>query len=458
MTRHLLPLCALLVSLGGPAPAPKIQWQESYEQSLELAAEQGRVVFVVVDHEDEGRCEDFQRRLLRDKRLLALAERTLNVPASIESHKSSGACPRFAGLECSDHRRNEAALRDTVLAKNQLGTAPTPQYIWLNGKGEVLLSVPFEVEPEGMIWCFETAQRMVDPASGPPSAEARPPRRLLMRRTLQLPQTDRFGRGMTEDELKSALAENKKSLAGLSNRALIGRVLFTDEPAAVEYVEVELSGVMLLFARDSVPQTLRLLGLISPARFWKVLEDYAKHDDPGLRLEAAVALEQLGAEDALRLAKAGLKREKQERLLGAWARALGACGASDKGTRKALLDLSEEGETPELRASATFALGHLQRHEDIRARWAALLESGTPELAAAAACGAALARDEELVPALDAALAQAEGDQKAHLELAAAVLAGGDLYPLGPVVAEVTGDDTPRERIFFAGPASAAPR
>jgi HEAT repeat protein len=259
---------------------------------------------------------------------------------------------------------------------------------------------------------------------------------------------------MTEDELESALAENKKSIAGLSNRALIGRVLFTDEPQAVEYVEVELSGVMLLFARDSVPQTLRLLGLISPPRFWKVLEDYAKSDDPELRREVAVALEQLGTEDALRLAKAGLKREKEERLLGAWARALGACGASDKGTRKTLLDLSEEGETPELRASATFALGHLQRHEDIRARWAALLESGTPELTAAAACGVALARDEELKPALDAALAAAEDDQKERLELAVAVLAGGDLYPLGPVVAEITRDDIPRERIFFAGPPS----
>ncbi len=452
MTPLLAALLALIAPLCGSAPAPKVLWQASFERAVELASEKNQVVFVVLDHEDEGRCEDFQRRLLRDKRILAQAERTLNVPASIETHKSSGTCPRFAGVECSDHRRSEAGLRDSILAKNALGTTAVPQYMWLDGQGQVLLSVPFEVEPDGLLWCFETARRMVEPEGVPLSAEARPPRRLLMGRTLQLPATDRFGRGMTKEELESALAENKKSIAGLSNRALIGRVLFTDEPEAVEYIEVELSGVMQLFARDSVPQTLRLLGLISPPRFWKVLEEFAKHDDPELRREVAVALEQLGTEDALRLAKACFKREKEERLMGSWARALAACGAGDKGTRKTLLELSEKGETPELRASATFALGHLQRHEDIRARWSALLESGTPELAAAAACGAALARDQEMKLATDAALAAAEGDQRSRLELAVAVLGGGDLYPLGPVVAEVTGDDLPRERIFFAGP------
>lgn len=441
-----------LALAAGLALAPAdFEWQTSYESALRTAASEQRVVFVAVDHEGEARCDRFLKTLTKDKRLLALAEETLNVPVSFETHREKGSCPRFKGLECNDHRRAGVSLLEGVLQRNDAGLIAVPQYVWLDGAGKVLCSVPFEVEPDGLLWCFETARRMVDAEGAPPlSEEARPPRRLLMGRTYQLTPGDDRGRGMTAEELEAVLDETNRSFMGMANTGRVLRVMFTDEEDAVDYVRVELNGVLKTFARERVPLTLHTIGTLSPTSFWVALEEFAEDKGASVRHEAAVALEQLGAPEALRLVKRCLKREKDERVERAWVRALAACGAADKGTRTSLLKLASGEGDEALRASAAFALGYLQRHEDIRACWEELLGSGPPALVVAAACGAALARDAQCIAAVEAALASA--DDGGPLERALAVLRGGDLYPLADDVSRVTGDDLGRERVFFAGP------
>lgn len=450
----LLAACIVLTSsIAPPTPVAKIEWQSSYEAALRTAAAEKRVVFVALDHAGEGRSEHFLKKLTRDKEVVALAAQTLNVAASRQMHKKSGACPRFKEMECADHRRAEASLRESVLPENDEGVVAVPQYLWLNGQGQILLSVAYELDREGLLWCFQRARQLIDPEGAPPiGEEARPPRRLLMGHAFRATPGDKYGRGMTADELEAALSESKKSIFGMADRSRTVRVMFTDEKDAVEYVKVELSGMLRLFAGGRVPQTVRTLGLISPSPFWEVLEDFAKLNDPEARHETAVALEQLGASDALRLVKSGLKREKDEGIVGAWVRALGACGATDKGTRKALLGFAEDDEPEDVRASAVFALGYLQRHEDVRAHWRALLSDGSPALRLAAACGAALARDVACLPAVEAAATRAEGEEQAALERALAVLRGGDLYPLADDVKRITRDRIPRLRVFFGSP------
>jgi hypothetical protein len=96
-------------------------------------------------------------------------------------------------------------------------------------------------------------------------------------------------------------------------------------------------------------------------------------------------------------------------------------------------------------------MGYLQRGEDVREVWLELLQGDSVELRVAAACGAALARDELVIPAIEAALEKLTEDElnMASLQRALDVLKGGDLFPIQGDVQRVTGDDVPRERIFF---------
>ena len=474
-------LLAPLIALGSAAvaPAPKLVWQADLAASLEAAAAEDRVVFVALDHADEGRCEAFLK-LVGDKAVSAAAEGVLCVPASSETHGKRDACKRFKGLACSDHQRTEADLVGGTLAVNDEGTVACPQYLWLDGDGEVLFSVAYEIDRAGLLWGFETARRMVDPDGAPARSEdSRPPRRLMMGGVYRTFDGDVRGRGMTPDELELAIDGAKSNLLGLVPIADILEVVFTDDPEAVDYAVKNLGFVLESFAKSRAPSALHTVGVIAPARFWEVVELFAEDELDELRHEAAVALEQLGAEDALKLAKRGWKDEERDALRGAWLRGLAACGAADKGARKTVLKAALDGDEPrELRAAAAFALGYLEHHDDVRAAWTGLLEGDDPVLRVAAACGAALARDEAMLAAVEAALVAAGGsleeseggsgeeaseggadeedaelardDSDADaLSRARAVLLGGDLHPIEGDVSGVTGDDLRRERIFF---------
>ncbi len=79
-----LMLPALFLTAGATtAVAGKIEWQASYEEALEKAAAENRVVFVAYYHDGEARSEQFLKKLARDKQVTALSELTLNVPVSL---------------------------------------------------------------------------------------------------------------------------------------------------------------------------------------------------------------------------------------------------------------------------------------------------------------------------------------------------------------------------------------
>jgi hypothetical protein len=447
-----LPMICVALGLGlslSPSPA-KFEWQASYSDSMERAAAENRVVFVALDFENEGRCELFLKTLLKDKLILAAAERSLNLVSSTEVHKKTGGCPRFRGIECKDHGRMESDLLDNVLIPNDEDMFAMPQYLWLNGEGDVLLSVPFELDRDGMLWCFETAESLVNPETAAPlSVEARPPRRLLMGRAYEAAAGDKHARGMTPSEMELELSKTKSNFLGLTNVGLIGRLMFTAEPEAVKYVKTQLSFTVQTFAKDRIGETIHTMGAISPEMFWEAIAEFKDTKDRDARHEIAVALEQLGAADALKFVKAEYKSEKDAEIERAWVRAMGACGSDDSGVRKSLIKLAGTEGDESMRASAAVALGYLQRNEEVQAAWRALLSGASQDLGVAAACGAALARDTSVLSAIEAALAEAEGESKASLERVVTVLKGGDLFPIEEDVARITRDALPRERIFF---------
>ncbi|MDP6990771.1 MAG: HEAT repeat domain-containing protein [Planctomycetota bacterium] len=450
-----------LLAAGLEAPVPgaaraEIVWRSDHALVMERARAEGRVVFVAVDCDDEARCERFVKEVYSDRGVCSLAERTLNLVGSGELHrKGNGECPRLGSVSCRDHLRALAALRESHLGVNDIGTVAAPQHLWLGPTGDVLLCAPFELTVEEVAWCFVTALRKADPKLELEMPEdARAPKRLLFGRAFTSQGGDVLGRGLTADELEVELKRLKASLLGGGRIGAMGKILFTDDDEAVDYAQLEFGRSLMTWSGgDFLRRSLHSVGLLSPERFWVVPAEFADDDDPRVRAEAAVALEQLAAPRSYKVVKRALGKEKDPTVERAWLRALGAVGSGESGARKILLKAAGSEDDGVLRRNAILALGHLGSHEDVFERLTATLaEGGDADTRAAAACAMALSRDPAYLAPLSAAVEKEEGDIARALE----VLRGADLRRIEATVRRVGRDDLRRERVFFGFEAPAA--
>ncbi len=435
--------------LAPPGAGDEIAWRADHAMVVERARAEKRVLFVAVTMDDETRCEDFVDRVYDDREVRRLAQRTLNLVGSRELHrKGDGECPRLGSVSCRDHLRVEAALREAHLGVNESGAMAVPQHLWLDSGGEVLLSVPFEMSAEEMIWCFVTALRRADSELelAMPD-EARPPRRLLFGRAYTPPSGDSLARGLTEDELETEIKRLKSSFFSGGRFGSLAKILFTDDPDAVEYGKLAYGRSLLTWSgNEYLSRSLHTIGVLAPMNFWVVLENFARDDDPRVRKETAVALEQLAAPRSYKLVKRSLSKEKDPSVESAWLRALGAVGHGESGARKVLLKAATSDDDEVLRCNAILALGHLQGHEDVREVLIGALAAEAGGARIAAACAMAISRDALYLAPLTEAVGEAtEGD----LLLALEVLRGADLGRIEAAVRRVSRDDLRRERVFF---------
>jgi len=463
--RSARPFLLVAFPLALAQPAPRIEWSAGWTEASARARAEGRAIFVAVNADGEARSERLARSIYRDKEVVLQAAETVNVVGSISTHGRARSCARFPGITCEDHRRMEALLRERVLRANGEGVVAAPQHAWLRPDGSVLLSVPFELASEELAWCFVAARRALSPEAPPDfPPQARPPRRLLFGATWTPAQGDLLGRGLTPGELETELSGLRSG--GPFRPGVVEawrRVLFTDEKDALDHARSELGSGLLGWLRgDLLVSTIHLIGSASPRSFHEVLEHFARDAQAGVRAEAAVAYEQLGAPDALKTVRAALAKEGEPEVRASWLRALGACGRDDAGTRRALLkeagSKAADASGARLRRNALVALGHLAQHADVRAALSQSLDGAGADERLAAACAMALARDPFYVePLAAAAAACADEALAAELTLALRVLRGADAALLEAPVRRVAGDRIRRERVFFgsAGPARA---
>lgn len=452
--RSLLGLAlALFPSPASTPAAAQIPWEASWEAAVSRAKEEGRVLFIALNCDEEARAERFARELYRDSEVVELSALTVNLVGSAADHRSGDrSCRRFGGPSCTEHRRVESALRDEVIPGNESGIVAAPQHVWLAPDRKVLLSVPFEMSREELLWCMVTALRSIDPEKAPPMPEdARPPRRLLMGEIYRPQSADRLGRGLIPAELDEEIKRMKASWGGGSRAGALARIAFTDEKDAAKYLRVELrSGILGWLGTDLVQSSVHLLGVLVPTSGWEAIEVFAKDGDPAVRNEAAVAFEQLGEREAYRTVKTALSREKVPEVEKNWLRALGATGYAEAGARRTLLKAASSEKSELLRMNAIVALGYLDPHADVREALLGLLGSLSRDERRAAACAAAISRDQSYAPALRAAIEAAEDDELGKaLESALNVLEGGNLRLIEDLVRKTAEDSVSRERIFF---------
>lgn len=466
-----------LLTVASVRPATEIVWQPSFEKTLEKAAAEKKVVFLAVNMDGEKANERMLEKVYTDKAIVELSQATLNLVASAAEHAGpEKTCPRFHGLYCLDHRKTDTAARKELLKADDQGMVIAPQHVWLGVDGKVLLSVPYEVTVNELVWCFVTAQQKLDPANKvamPPNA--RMPKRVVIGGVYD-PMSVAGGSAqpLTKKELAELLKELKKgTLKGEERLVAVRRVLTSDDPEALDFVQDEMrsggagggrggggggggrggGGGGGLLGRDGGEAKHKLMlhaiGIVSPPAYWELVSQSIDDHDVEVRTEAIVALEQLAAPESVKALQAALQKEEDPAVQKELLRALGSCGASDGRVQAMLVKRAKSDKNELLRWNALIALGSCDPTPEVRETLDGALAKGTPKERAAAACAVAMSRDETWIPKVEAAAKDTKDELLAKAAKAAIdVLKGGELKKIREPMSKVGQDKVQRERLF----------
>lgn len=471
-----LPLALAATCLLSVAAHAQIAWQKTLESALATAKDGGKVVVLAVNMDGEKANDRMANKMYAEKEVVALAARTLNVVASAAEHAApTKACTRFDGLMCLDHRRVDMEARKDILKADASGMVIAPQHVWLSGDGKVLLSVPYEIAKDEMVWCFVTAIKKLDAKSdvAMPST-ARAPRRVVMDGVYD-PGAAETAAPLSKKELLELIEKVKRGLPAEERWNALLRILVCDDPAAVDCIQAELrsgaagggrggggggggrgggggGGGAGRGAADGATKHMRIIRAIgagSPPVYAPLVHEFVGNFAPEMRMEAAVALEQLAAPESAKVLEKQLAEEKDPKVQKDLVRALAACGAKEAKVKKEVARRARADKDLLVRRNAIYSLSHFAPDKDVLAALDAVLTTGSEEDKRAAALALALKRDEGWRGALETHLRSAiDGPLKSTLEAALAVSNGADLSTIGAEVARLCRDDIERVRIF----------
>jgi hypothetical protein len=465
--KHLLTACVLLLA-AAPSYA-QIQWQKTLESALTSGKETNKVVFLAVNMDGEKANDRMATKMYAEKEVVALAARTVNVVASAAEHAAATkTCTRFPGVYCLDHRRVDMEARKDVLKADASGMVIAPQHVWLSGNGQVLLSVPYEISKDEMVWCFVTALQKLDPKSDVvmPST-ARAPQRVVMDGVFD-PSAAEAAAPLSKKELQELITKVKKGMPEEERWAAIQRILACDDQEAVDYIETELrsgsgggrggggggggrggGGGGAAGGSAKHRRIIKAIGISSPQIYATLVHEFVGNFDPEMRIEAAVALEQLAAADSTKVLEKQLQEEKDPKVQKDLIRALAACGSKEAKVRKDIVRRARSEKDLLVRRNAIFALSNFAPDGDCLAVLDAVMQSGSDEDKRTAALALAIRREEAWRGALDEQVKTAvDGPVKTTIEAALAVSNGADLSTIGNTVAALCKDSVERVRTY----------
>ena len=481
-----LVLAVLACALSGRASVSSVRdsiaWEPEVQATLARAKETKKVVFVAVNFDGERACDRLAERVYHDKDIVALSASTLNLVASPSSHGSGDRpCTRFPGTKCAEHQQVDIWARRDVLKPDASGYVIAPHHVFLDPEGKVLLSAPYEIAAPELAWCFVTALHTVDPQSKVPMpATARPPRRLILGGVFEPSSAGASGPATREEVLRLVKAI-KKGLKGEDRTAALHRILSSDEPEGIDYIQSELrsggsyipggggggsggggggggggsfpGGAGRGGGGDDRAEILHAIGALSPPSYWEVAAEFAVGAENAMRLESAVALEQLAAPESLKAVQNALFKEDHPEIKKEWIRALAAAGSSDPKVRKELLKRAAAEKDELLRLNTIVAFGSLAPDEDVATALRTTLRSGSTNEKAAAACAMAISRDPRWLAELETAgTGSSDATVDEACKAAAKALRHGGLVAIRAVLKKVARDEVERDRWFGITP------
>jgi HEAT repeat protein len=250
---------------------------------------------------------------------------------------------------------------------------------------------------------------------------------------------------VTKAEVTALIKEVKRSLATTDRNQAFWRILHSDMPEAMAFIRSEL--------RDGQAQKhaeiLHAMGAVSPPAWWDLAAEHLGGGDDSVSLEAAVALEQMAAPQAVKALEKALSREKDPLIVKELVRALAACGAADARVRAATVKRARTERDELVRLNAIVALGLVDKDPDVDAFLKQVLEGKDDAQRTAAVCAAGLTRDESWIAVLEP-IAEGAADEalKDAATRALEVLRGGPIQRLQMPVWTICKDKVPRERTF----------
>lgn len=466
MTKSLvcaLPLLLLPMEGLSTSPDAGIDWRTTYPEAFAEAKQRDTIVFLAVNMDGERANDTAAKKLYHDKVILPLAAESVSLVASKFEHSSDGPCPRFGTITCAQHQTIDKQARSQILAPDATGEVIAPHHVFLDKKGTVLMSVPYEVSNKELAWCFTASMEKAYPDRDVPKVKgARAPRRLVMDGV-----TNAGGDGirpLSDEEVEEAI-KRIRSTKRLEDRLNdLYSLIATDHPDAIEVVERDLksSDVASAFGRSAGPEAgkrllegrrmmIHRMGIYSPPAYWEALATLLEDPEEVIRHESAVAMEQLAAEDSVKALKSALKKEEVPAIRRCLVRALGTAGVENSSARKQLTSLAKSKKDSDLQKVALFALGGQVEQKSVVKLLTETLATGSAEQQQAVLLGIAFFRNASLAPLLEPLEAQAETidpETKACLEVALAVLAGEGLSAHAQRIQSLLGATIERKRFF----------
>jgi hypothetical protein len=310
--------------------------------------------------------------------------------------------------------------------------------------------------------------------------QARMPRRIVLGGVYDPATGDAGAAPPTHKEVEDLIKELRKGPMDKDAITRMRRLLLSDDPAALEFIGQELKGSDAggggqpggggaggrggggggagLAGRSGGGSArhrriLSGIGELSPLAYWPLVADFLDNSEIALRSEAAVALEQLGAPDALRDLQNQLNKEKDALVQGRLLRAIGSSSPGDPRVHTLLLNRLKTEKKPELRAAVIAALGWLDPDPAVATELENQLAKGQEAERSCAVGAMAVSRAERWRPVLEKALAETQDEpQKKVLQVGLDALKSGHLKAVGEIFARATQDEIERPRLFGGTP------
>lgn len=326
-----------------------IRWESNLDEGFLAAKKSGRPVLVLFYVEKSAADSTMLDELVLDPDVVTLSRKFLCLAAAKEEHEdvvrrlpdgiTKTVCSRFPTMPCGDHQFTWLkAVRSFFL-----GDEPTTtQILFVKPTGDIMSSREGKITPRDL---SRAMKKILD--------KMKPER-----------DDDVFSVLDDEEELFVRDLSHLKGATPSRRRFILEKLVRSQ----AERAYVKLWGYFDQFAGKSVRlQIIREMGFPGNQRAVPGLLEMAKQKDPGLRLHAAVSLEEIALAETLKGVQAWLAKEKEIKVQATLLRTLAACDPGNPQVLKRLRKESGSGK-PLVRCNATVALGIVGRSDPEAAR------------------------------------------------------------------------------------------
>jgi hypothetical protein len=334
------------------APPPALEWQHTFAAAKERAAADRKPLLVVVMDEPEVACREMFDRVYTDAEVAKKLASFVLVPCCISTHTSGdGHCPRYRGVDCTEHQAIEKELR-ARFADPVTQLVTVPQHAVLDAAGKLILKRVYLMTRDGFLTFLDSGLAYAkDPVAAAKAA-----------------------RGPVLQKAYDAIVLAKKD----EERELGAVNLFSEWTADRE--------ILLFDALDTLKSSkdrglvVRAAGRPEHKAWAPSIGRLLVDKDPFVRDCAVVTLEEEGNTAVLPSLLATWESEKDPEVRKDVLRALGPCGGASDDAKKVLVE-ALASPTVNLRVAAALSLGFFLRGDDevaklLEERWPK--EHGTP--------------------------------------------------------------------------------